>query len=137
MLTCEKSGSDKATGLNPNDTRKCHCPLRLKGRLVKGLGGWMLKVMCGTDNHILNRDLEGHSYGGRLTEEEKAIMIGMTNNLIKPNHVLDSIKSQNLDSHTTIKQIYNARSRIQYSLHQGRTEVQHLMNIFQCDRYVY
>lgn len=95
-----------------------------------------MRVMCSTYNHKLNRYDEGHSFTSRLTSEEKDIVLDMTKNLIKLNRVLEIIESKNLDSHTTIQQVYNARFKIRSCSRQGRTEVQHLMSLLQHDRYV-
>lgn len=64
-------------------------------------------------------------------------MVYMIKNLIMPKCVLDEIKVKNPDSHNIIKQIYNVCSRIQSSLRQRKTEVQHLMNLLQGDRHVH
>lgn len=99
VLTCEISGAYKAIGLNPTSSRKCYFAFILKGRMVKALGGWVLKVICGTHNHTLVRDLKGHRYVGRLTKEEKAIVNDRTKKLIKPKVVMHSIQSKNPDRH--------------------------------------
>ena len=140
MLGCEKSGKYKpykTTGLKATGTRKCQCTFRLKGRLVKGVGGWVLKVMCGMHNHGLVENFEGHPYVGRLSSEELSNLSDMTLNMIKPRNALLSLQHNNPNSHTTIRQIYNARQKIRSSLRQGRTELQHLMNLMHRDRYVH
>lgn len=81
----------KFIGLKPRDSRKCHHPFRLKEKLVKALGEWMLKVMCGTHNDKLVRDFEDHLYVGKLTDEENNIVTIMAKSMIKPKRVLHLI----------------------------------------------
>lgn len=73
-----------------------------------------------TTTNQLNRDLQGHLYVGRLTKEEKNMVTDMTNNLTKLKGFLRSDQSKNPDSHTKIKQIYNAHLRIHSSQREGQ-----------------
>ena len=42
------------------DTRKCGCPFKLRGKSIVGGQGWMMKLMCGSDNHEMAKSLVGH-----------------------------------------------------------------------------
>ena len=140
ILGCEKSGRykrDKTEEVTHSGSKKLKCPFRLKGRLVKAVGGWILRVMCGTHNHKLLKNFEGHPYVGRLTSDEKSNLSDMTRNMVKPKLALLTLQRNNPDSHTTIRQIYNARTRIRSSLRMDRTELQYLMNLMHRDRYIH
>ena len=76
----------------------------------------MVKLMCGSHNHEMEKSLVGHSYVGRLTEDEKIIIVDMTKSMVKPRNILLTLKEHNPNSYTTIKQIYNARSAYRSSI---------------------
>ncbi|XP_006577644.1 uncharacterized protein [Glycine max] len=47
-------------------------------RSVHGGEGWAVKLICGIHNHELAKTLVGHPYAGRLTDDEKNIIVDMT-----------------------------------------------------------
>lgn len=61
-----------------------------------------LEVMFGIYNNILNTYDKYHPFTSRLTLDEKEIVVRITKNLIKPNRILDEIKSMNPTIHTTL-----------------------------------
>ena len=91
-------------------TKKCDCPFELLGVQFSN-EHWMLKVVCGSHNHLPAAQLESHSYPDRLTEKEKEITITMSNNLVKPRNILMTLKTEDEKNVSTIKTIYNARQR--------------------------
>ncbi|XP_057441555.1 indole-3-acetaldehyde oxidase-like isoform X2 [Lotus japonicus] len=109
-LGCEKGGKYKPykSTLTRKNTRskKCQCPFRLRGRPVKG-GGWKVRVTCGFHNHERAETLEGHTYVGRLTPNEKSLVEDMTNSMVKPKDILQTLKERDPSNFTTIKQVYN------------------------------
>ena len=38
----------------------------------------MVKLLCGSHNHELTKSLVGHPYVGRLTKDEKTIIVNIT-----------------------------------------------------------
>ena len=86
-----------------------------------------MKLMCGSHNHELAKSLVGHPYADRLTKDEKTIIADMTKSMVKPRNILLTLKEHNVNSCTTIKQIYNARSVYRSSIRGSDTEMQHLM----------
>jgi len=90
-----------------------------------------VKLVCGIHNHELTKSLVGHPYAGRLTKDEKTIIVDMTKLMIKP--ILLTLKEHNANSCTTIKQIYNARSAYRSSIRGSDTEMQHLMKLLERD----
>ena len=93
----------------------------------------MVKLMCGIHNHELAKSLVGHSYIGQLTNDEKTIIVDMTKLMVKPRNILLTLKEHNVNSCTTIKQIYNARSAYHSSIRGCDTEMQHLMKLLERD----
>ena len=58
----------------------------------------------------MTKSLVGHPYTSWLTKDEKITIADMTKSMEKPRNILLTLKEHNVNSCTTIKQIYNARS---------------------------
>ncbi|KAL5134520.1 Protein FAR1-RELATED SEQUENCE 5 [Glycine soja] len=141
LIGCERSGTYKCKNKEfvrkDTGSRKCGCPFRLRGKPVHGGKGWMVKLICGIQNHELAKSLVGHPYVGRLTKEEKKIIADMIKLMVKPKNILLTLKEHNSNSCTTIKQIYNARSAYHSSIRGADTEMQHLMKLLERDQYIH
>ncbi|KAH1232863.1 Protein FAR1-RELATED SEQUENCE 5 [Glycine max] len=141
LIGCERSGMYKCRnkGFVRRDTgsRKCGCPFRLRGKPVHGREGWMVKLICGIHSHELAKSLVGHPYVGRLTKDEKKIIVDMTKSMVKPKNILLTLKEHNANNCTMIKQIYNARSAYRSSIRGADTEMQHLMKLLEHDQYIH
>ncbi|XP_038882138.1 2-succinylbenzoate--CoA ligase, chloroplastic/peroxisomal isoform X2 [Benincasa hispida] len=118
---CERSGSyrrisklevlgekraRKLTG-----TKKCGCPFLLKGQKLTTDDDWMVKVVCGIHNHLANKNMEGHTFAGRLSQEENEILMNLSNSSVRPKDILSTLKSRDARNASTMKTIYNARHR--------------------------
>lgn len=141
ILACERSGKYRPWK-NPQPvrgagTKKCECPFRLRGRPMVDGQGWTIDVKCGIHNHELAETLSGHSYVGRLSNEEKSLVDDMTKNMVKPRNILLTLKDRNVESLTTIKHVYNARQAYRSSIRGNRTEMQQLITLMERDQYVY
>ena len=81
LIGCERSGQYRAKKKDLVRTctgsRKCECPFKLRAKPVVGGEGWMVKLMCGSHNHELAKSLVGHPYVGRLTKDEKIVIVHM------------------------------------------------------------
>ncbi|KAL5184862.1 hypothetical protein HKD37_17G048497 [Glycine soja] len=132
LIGCERSGRYKCRKKEfvRRDTRsrKCGCPFKLRGKPVIGGQGWMVKLICGIHNHELAKSLVGHPYVGRLTKDEKRIIVDMTKSMVKPRNILLTLKEHNANSCTTIKQIYNARSAYHSSITGSDTKITYKTN---------
>jgi len=84
----------------------------------------MVKLICGSHNHELTKLLVGHPYVDRLTKDEKIIVIDMTKSMVKPRNILLTLKKHNINSYTTIKQIYNAKNAYRSSIRGSNTKMQ-------------
>ena len=71
----------------------------------------MMKLMYVSHNHEMKKSLVEHPYASRLTKDEKTIIADMTKLMVKSRNILLALKKHNANNYTTIKQIYNARSR--------------------------
>ncbi|XP_050386961.1 protein FAR1-RELATED SEQUENCE 11 isoform X1 [Argentina anserina] len=108
-------------------SKKCGCPFTLKGEKLTSGDGWMLKVACGVHNHALTESLEGHSYAGRLSEEETSLLIDLSKSLVRPKEILSKLKQRDSLNVTTIRTIYNARQRQRVKEKAGRSQMEQLL----------
>ncbi|KAH1228086.1 PKS-NRPS hybrid synthetase [Glycine max] len=138
LIGCERSGQYKymKKDLVRRDTssRKCGCPFKHHGKPVVGGQGWMGKLMCGSHNHKMTKSLIRHSYVGRLTKNENIIIADMTKSMMKPRNIFLTLKKHNVNSYTTIKQIYNVRSAYRYSIRGNNIEMQQLIKLLEQDQ---
>jgi len=94
-------------------------------------------VICGLHNHDLVETLVEHPYAGRLRPDEHALVIDMTKSQVKSSNILLTLKENNKDNVTTIKQLYNVRYTYKRSLRGSRTELQQLMMLLESDQYIH
>jgi len=139
-LGCERSGKYRKyrndLEVTITGTRKCDCPFRLQGKPISNGEGWVLKVICGLHNHDLTETLVGHLYAGRLRPDEHVLVVDMRKSLVKPSNILLTLKENNKNNVTTIKQLYNARYTYKRSVRGSRTELQQLMMLLERDQYI-
>ena len=90
-------------------SKKCRCPFKLRVKPVLGGESWMVKLICESHNHALAKSLVGHPYAGRLTKDEKIIICDITKSMVKPKHILLTLKEYNVNISTKMKQVCNAR----------------------------
>ena len=69
----------------------------------------MVKLICESHNHALAKSLVGHPYAGRRTKDEKIIIGDITKSMVKPKHILLTLKEYNVNISTKMKQVCNAR----------------------------
>ena len=103
------------------------------------MGGevWIVKLICGSHNHVLAKSLVGHPYVDRLTKDEKIIIVDMTKSMVKPRNILQTLKEHNVNSYTTIKQVYNAKNIYCSSIRDNNTEMQQLIKLHERDQYIH
>jgi len=65
--------------------------------------GWVLIVACGVHNHSLIEHLKGHSYAGRLSEEETKLVVDMSKTLVRPRDILNTLKQRDKNNVSTNK----------------------------------
>jgi len=79
----------------------------------------------------------GHPYAGRLKTNEHSMLVDMTKSMVKPGNILRTLKENNEDNMTTIKQVYNARYSYKRLAKGSRTELQQLMMLLDSDNYLH
>ncbi|KAH1262422.1 Protein FAR1-RELATED SEQUENCE 5 [Glycine max] len=141
LIGCERSDEyrcrKKEFIRRDTGTRKCGCPFNLRCKPVVGGEGWMVKLICGVHNHELAKSFVGHPCAGRLTKAKKTLIVDMKKSMVKPRNILLTLKEHNVNSCTTIKQIYNARSALCSSIRGSDLEMQHLMKLLERDQYIH
>ncbi|KAH9750386.1 protein FAR1-RELATED SEQUENCE [Citrus sinensis] len=151
IFACERSGAypkrstsmskqnndlEKKKRPNAIGTKKCGCPFLLKGQMLANNQDWMLKVICGLHNHHSAQYLEGHSFAGRLTNEEVSILVDLSKNNVRPKEILHTLKTRDTFNVTTMKTIYNARYKYKVRELGGRSQMQQLMSKLHDHNYI-
>lgn len=151
IFACERSGaypkrstsmskqnSDLEKKKRPNaiGTKKCGCPFLLKGQMLANNQDWVLKVICGLHNHHSAQYLEGHSFAGRLTNEEVSILVDLSKNNVRPKEILHTLKTRDTFNVTTMKTVYNARYKYKVRELGGRSQMQQLMSKLHDHNYI-
>ncbi|XP_028186369.1 protein FAR1-RELATED SEQUENCE 5-like [Glycine soja] len=141
LITCERSGQYRPKKHNLvracTGSRKCECPFKLHAKPVSGGDNWMVKLICGIHNHEMAKSLVGHPYAGRLTKDEKNVVVDMTKSMVKPRNILLMLKEHDDNNYKTIKQIYNVRHAYRSSIKRSNTEMQQLMILLDRDQYIH
>ena len=117
-------------------TRKCNCPFSIRGVYISE-NQWKVQVICGVHNHDLPNSLVGHPYAGRLTKEEKKFVAELSISGVKPKDVLCGLKRRHEDNASTMKTIYNAKTKLRIHEMEGRTAMQQLLKVLVAKHYVY
>jgi len=116
-MQCERNDeykprkTKKKPNLEGTSSRKCECLFRLRDFFNKDANDWCVAMLNGIHNHELTPNLVGHLLACRIKEEEKKRVIDMTKSLALPRNILTNLKGKNKESLTTIKQVYNTRTR--------------------------
>jgi len=90
--------------------------------------GWCLTVGCCVHNHGVTNHFEGHSYAGRLTEEEKKLVVNMSKILVRRRDILHTLKQNNASNVSSMRTIYNAWKKFRVVEYAGRSQMQQLMS---------
>ncbi|XP_028099074.1 protein FAR1-RELATED SEQUENCE 5-like [Camellia sinensis] len=134
-LACERSGQYRATKKLKHDgnntsritgMKKCGCPFDMRAHRFTTHDEWTLTVVCGLHNHPPAEHLEGHSYVGRLSKDEKALLMDMSKSMVRPKEILVTLKQRDALNVSTLKTIYNVRHRKKVVQRAGRSQMQHL-----------
>ncbi|GJR15593.1 retrovirus-related pol polyprotein from transposon TNT 1-94 [Tanacetum coccineum] len=118
-------------------TRKINCPFMLVGKYSWVYNGWTLSVMCDEHNHPPAQHMEAHPYARRLTTDEYRLVEDLTRKNVEAQNILAILKEQNKDNVSTIKDIYNAQSKIRKAQKVGGTTMQNLMSLLHTQGYVH
>ena len=141
-ISCERYGKSRRTTANVDvegraftGTKKCRCPFMLIGHM-ESEGVWRLSISNGKHNHPPATYHHGHSMVSRLTEEQYEITKTLTKSHVKPKEILDHLRREDPTIQTSLKHIYNARTKMKVQALGGRTVFQHLMQCLDENEYV-
>jgi alpha-glucosidase len=138
IFGCDKGGKHKSTDSGTQSaSKKCGCPFKIRSTPAKDGSGWKIDVKCGLHNHGLPDRLEGHSFIGRLTTDEKQHVADLTKRHVPPRHILLSLQDRDPENVTRIMQIYKQKSMIEKEIRGPRSEIQHLFKLIKETSYVY
>ncbi|KAI5427030.1 hypothetical protein KIW84_032451 [Lathyrus oleraceus] len=114
IFGCYKGGKHKNTDSGTQSaSKKCGCPFKIRSTPAKDGSDWMIDVKCGLYNHDLPDRLEGHSFIGRLTTDEKQHVVDLTKRHVPPIYILLSLQDRDPENVTRIMQVYKHKSVIQ------------------------
>ncbi|XP_028126433.1 uncharacterized protein LOC114323158 [Camellia sinensis] len=147
FLACERSGQYRAHKKLEGDdsskkivkitgTKKCGCLFELRARKLMADDDWMVDVACGIHNHAPAKHFEGHSFVGRLSEEETSLLVDMSKSMVRPKEILVTLKRKDALNVTTMKTIYNVRHRNNVIEKAGRSQMQHLLGELEKHNYI-
>ncbi|XP_058727098.1 PKS-NRPS hybrid synthetase cheA-like [Vicia villosa] len=137
IFACDKGGKYKDKSETQSATKRCGCPFKIRSTPAKDGSGWKVDVKCGVHNHGLPDRLEGHSFVGRLTTDEKQHVADLTKRHVPPRHILTSLQERDPENVTRITQIYKHKSVIEAEIRGPRSEIQHLLKLIEEANYVY
>ncbi|KAF9599509.1 hypothetical protein IFM89_038729 [Coptis chinensis] len=123
FLACERFGKrreykvpfkKKTSATRRRVSKRCDCPFLLRGIKMPKDDQWRVKVECGYHNHPLERHLQGSSVAGKLTPEEKDIVIQLLRQGVKAKEILKVLKERDERNESTVRTIYNAQAKLRH-----------------------
>ncbi|XP_028116456.1 uncharacterized protein LOC114314191 [Camellia sinensis] len=144
-LACERSGKyrsrkklkdDSKDLLKQTGTKKCKCPFDLNVYKLKTNDKWILNIVCGLHNHLATEHLQGHSYTGRLSANEKSLLVDMSKSLVRPKEIHITLKQRDALNMSTMKTVYNVRHRYRVLQEAGRSQMQQLLGELVKHKYI-
>lgn len=118
-------------------TRKCKYPFKLRERPLKNGYRWVVKVLCGFHNHDVAKTFVGHPYIGRLTTNEKTILVDMARSMVKPKNVLLTLKEYNEKMGQTSNRYIMQELHIIDLKEVPKQKMEHLMNLLEHEKYIH
>jgi len=100
LLSCDRKGTYRNGNAKIQDKRgarsigikKYGCSFLLKDKELPNAAEWVLMVVCDIHNHYQTENLEGHSFTGRLSEEEEKLVVDLSKTLVRPKDILNTLK---------------------------------------------
>lgn len=132
----QNNNLEKKKRTNAIGTKMCGCPFLLKGQMWANNQDWMLKVICGLHNHHVAQHLEGHSFAGRLNNEEVSTLVDLSKNNVRPKEIFHILKTRDTFSVTTMKVICNARYKYKVRELGGQSQMQQLISKLHDHNYI-
>ncbi|KAI5389562.1 hypothetical protein KIW84_075013 [Lathyrus oleraceus] len=112
IFGCDKGGKHKISDSGTQSaSKKCGCPFKIRLTPAKDGSGWKIDVKCGLHNHGLPDRLEGHSFIGRLTTDEKQHVADLAKRHVAPRNILLSLQDKFPENVTRITHMECDRKR--------------------------
>ncbi|XP_071695799.1 uncharacterized protein [Rutidosis leptorrhynchoides] len=122
VLKCDRGGVYKnADSSKASGTKKINCPFELEARYSSEDDAWTLKVISDQHNHQPIQYMEGHPYAQRLSDEEFSLVAELTKMNVPPRDILAILKKKNISNVSSLRTIYNARSKIRMAEQVGKS----------------
>jgi len=86
--------------------------------------GWVLLIACGIHNYSAAENLEGHSFTGKLSEENEKLVINMSKALVRSRDILNTLKQKN---NLILRTVYNAKKKHRIVEYVRRSQMQQLL----------
>ncbi|KAK9157286.1 hypothetical protein Scep_003860 [Stephania cephalantha] len=78
-----RTEEEEETGMTQTRTKKCGCPFLINIKEnVDYL--WYVTIICRRHNHDPAKNMDDHSFVGRLDKGEQVVVVQMTNGNVKP-----------------------------------------------------
>ncbi|GKC37185.1 PKS-NRPS hybrid synthetase, partial [Tanacetum coccineum] len=118
-------------------TVKTDCPFGLVANYYKTYDIWRLRVHRDEHNHPLASTLEGHPYAMRLEDDEFHLVEELSKYNVQPRYILSTIKERNPDNVSSVRNVYNAQTKIRAVIKGDRTQIQLLLSHLTRKGYAY
>ncbi|KAK9160377.1 hypothetical protein Syun_006718 [Stephania yunnanensis] len=100
-----RNEEEEETGRTQTGTKKCRCPFLIN--IEENADSlWYVTVICGRHNHEPTKNLDGHSYAGRLDKKEQEVVVQMTKGNVKPRDILNTLKQRDVTNVSTMRAIH-------------------------------
>ncbi|GJY54867.1 PKS-NRPS hybrid synthetase [Tanacetum coccineum] len=141
-LMCEKgkeyqSRRSESSIQRETGTVKTDCPFGLVANYYKTYDIWRLRVHRDEHNHPLASTLEGHPYAMRLEDDEFHLVEELSKYNVQPRYILSTIKERNPDNVSSVRNVYNAQTKIRAVIKGDRTQIQLLLSHLTRKGYAY
>ncbi|KAK9148507.1 hypothetical protein Scep_007264 [Stephania cephalantha] len=115
--------------------KKCGCPFFIN--IKKNADSlWYVTVICGRHNHDPAKNLDDHSFAGRLDKGEQEVVVQMTKGNVKPRYIINTLKQRDVTNVSTMQTIYNARQKFRIEDAGGMTQMQQLLHILEKNKWM-
>ena len=96
----------------------------------------MLLIACDFHNHSATENFEGHSFAGRLSEEEEKLVVDMSKTLIQPRDILHTLKQRNNLNVSTLRTVHNVRKKHRIAEYARKSQMQQLLKNLSEQEYI-
>jgi len=90
-------------------TRKCDRPFKLQGKLIRNGKYWVSKVIYGIHDHEMVEMLLRHPCANKLKPNEYFMVVDIIKSIVKLLSILVTLKENNEENVTILKQVYYVR----------------------------